>query len=878
MSRSWLTRLGLVLLAFLACGTEARADDDGQVCGRAQSAEGDELVAVIDACTRITFQRTPDAKVRVYRARGVALLRNHDPAAAIADFDIVLQLAPTDKFGLKGRAEAHEALGHIALAISDYRRLESAYPDTRWRIKIAELGGPQELAATEPGDNLVRTPSKAAEGGSPIPLVRQPAANTPTPQSERQSATPSPPVVTAPVPDQNEALIKQLQAALRGLGYEVSVTGRISDQTRRAIDAFAPTVDLSAGRAPDAELLAAAQSEVSRRQHEAAAQQQELIRRAQSSLADLGYQIGTIDGVLGSRSRTALADWSAKRGAPPPRNVDLAVVEALEASVASRLQVVAKNDPPEAIPPAPQPPKVLDTLPAPTVEQPTPPQQPPFAVVPPATPNEATATVLTNQGCTPVADASLGKRVALVIGNSAYEHVQPLKNPRTDAEDMSKALCQIGFDVVAGYDLDRNAMDDKTIEFRRRAETADLAFVYYSGHGIQVEGRNYLVPIDAKFEDRQDVRRLVQLDQLTDDTSAAKKAILVVDACRNDPSQPTSVTRSIGLNTTRAPISTGPGLAQPNLRQGSRMLVAFATGYGKTAYDGDPRKRNSPYVEALLRHLKTPGVDVTRVFGMVQDDVAKETRNEQEPVYTASLGGDQIFLVAAPPTPITPAKPVGLALAELTPGELQAIQSVIKRMGYWPRSIDGQASVFMVNTLKTVQRLRGEEDTGLLTPDQMLALYRQYALQAAPLPPFNSSDVADLAADGDPEAQRQMGMAADPLFEEKSGTAKNSDKALKWYRRASAQGDRIATTRLGLLLATSGSPGDQAEAQKLLKQAANAHDPLAALRLAELLLDEPDVAAAKDPAVELLKIARADPDTDAIATAHLRLLGVPIAQ
>jgi hypothetical protein len=553
-------------------------------------------------------------------------------------------------------------------------------------------------------------------------------------------------------------------------------------------------------------------------------------------------------------------------------------VEALEASVASQLREAALQEDRGAIPPAP-PSTPLDNIQPPPIEQLSspPPPQPPIFQPPPPLRTDATPPLLANEGCTPVADASQGKRVALVIGNSAYEHVTPLKNPRNDAEDMSKALCQIGFDVVSGYDLDRNGMDDKTIEFRRRAETADLAFVYYSGHGLQVEGHNYLVPIDARFEDRQDVRRLVQLDQLTDDTSAAKKAIVVVDACRDDPTQVASLSRGIG-SARRAPIATGPGLAQPALRQGSRMLVAFATGYGKTARDGDPNNRNSPYVEALLRHIKTPGVDVKQVFGMVQDDVAKATGNEQEPIYMASLGGDQIFLVAPPSPPPTLAKPVGLALTELTPGELRAIQNAIKRMGYWTKPIDGEASKVLVNALKTVQRLRGEEDTGLLTPEQMLALYRQYSRQVEPLPPFNSDDAVYRAFAREPEALRQMGMAADPLFEEKSGTEKNSDRAIGWYRQAVAQGDRIAMTRLGLLLATSGSPDDQAEAQKLLKQAADVKDPVAALRLAELLLDEPDAAAARGPAVKLLEIARADPDNDAVATAHLRMLGVPIAQ
>ena len=399
-------------------------------------------------------------------------------------------------------------------------------------------------------------------------------------------------------------------------------------------------------------------------------------------------------------------------------------------------------------------------------------------------------------------------------------------------------------------------------------------FVYYSGHGVQVEGNNYLVPIDAKFEDRQDLRRLVRLDQLTEDTGAAKKAILVVDACRNDPSQSTSLTRAIGLNATRSPIATGPGLAQPFLRPGSKTLVAFATRPGTVAYDGKPGNRNSPYVEAILRHIKTPGIEVTRVFGMVQDDVAKQTGNAQEPTYTASLGGEQVFLVATPP------KLAGLALADLTPSERRAIQSSLKLLGYWSAPVDGQMSELLLGVVKSVQRIRGDEDTGLLTPSQAVALHRQadYARPPEPLPPLSLGDAAYRAATGDPAAQREMGMVADPMFAAVLGASKDRTRAVDWYQRAVAQGDQIAMTRLGMLLATSMSPDDQAAARKLLGRAADAGDSEAALRLAELLLDGPEAANSKDKAIDLLKIASASPDTDGIAAARLRSIGQTITQ
>ena len=127
---------------------------------------------------------------------------------------------------------------------------------------------------------------------------------------------------------------------------------------------------------------------------------------------------------------------------------------------------------------------------------------------------------------------------------------------------MAKALHDLGFEIIDAYDLNRTAMGDKTSEFARRAKTADLAFVYYSGHEIQYKGRNYLVPIDGRMEDRHDLRRMVQLDLLTEGTSTAKKAILVVDAC---PKIPRATVRS------RVPSASEPApLSEPERVSRSR--------------------------------------------------------------------------------------------------------------------------------------------------------------------------------------------------------------------------------------------------------------------------------------------------------------------
>ena len=915
--RTW--RVAVAVAALLAGGTAARAEDDGTICGRARSAQGAELQTVIQACSRIERGQKTDADLaRVLRYRGMALQRSGNLPAAIADFDRTLQLTPDDIFALQGRAEAHKALGHTAEAIADYRRLAALRPmDTVWRVQIAELGatppapGPQQLQAAEPPATQKAEPAPL---GAPRPLAapdaKMAAAGKP-PQSAPAVPAASP-ATAAPGNDQT-ALITRLQATLRELGYQVSVTGRPSSQLRTAIDAFALDVGLPRGSEVDEELLAVAQAELQDRRQQRIAEQRELNRRAQSSLADLGYDIGDVDGDFGPRSRRALTAWLQSSGQPDHSTVDQQVVASLEAAVVrgpgaatapsdhgsplpERLEsgssapatnpppVVAAIEPPHSpepvalAAPTPQTPPAVKSTPPTASTPPVAPEPPPAVEAPPPTQMAA----VPPESCTPTPNAAGDKRIALVIGNSAYEHVTKLRNPRADAEDMSKALCGIGFDVIAGFDLDRSGMDDKTAEFARRAETADLAFVYYSGHGVQVEGRNYLVPIDAKFEDRQDLRRLVRLDQLTDDTSAAKKAILVVDACRNDPTQTTSLTRGIGVGNTRAGVSpsanigsTGPGLAQPSLSSSSRTLVAFATRPNSVAYDGKPGERNSPYVGAILRRIATPDIDVTRMLGMVQDDVAKETGNQQVPTYVAMLGGDNVFLVATPP------RPAGVSLTDLTAGERRALQTSLKLESFWFDPVDGLASPMLLKQWISYQRTRGEDAKGVIDPAQAVALHRRASRDKAPetLPPMSLADAAERAANGEAQGQREMGMIFDPLFAAIIGATKDRTKAKSWYEKAAAQGDQIAVSRLGLMLAGSGSSSqDQAAAEHWLEQAARGGQAQAAMRLAELILDGPDAEASRGKAIELLNVARKDPETDGFAAARLRSLGVPVTQ
>jgi uncharacterized caspase-like protein len=233
------------------------------------------------------------------------------------------------------------------------------------------------------------------------------------------------------------------------------------------------------------------------------------------------------------------------------------------------------------------------------------------------------------------------KRVALVIGNAAYQNVPKLPNPVNDGNTVASTLKDAGFDVVDNRH-DMSAADTRRAlrDFSDRARDADIAVVYYAGHGIEVDGGNYLIPIDAKLERDTDVYdEALSLDRVLLAVEPAKKLRLVIlDACRDNPF-------AKNMKRTLAQRAIGQGLAKiepssPNL------LIAYSAKAGSTAADGDGK--NSPFTVALSKHLTTPGLDVRRAFGFVRDDVLKTTNNRQEPFVYGSLGGEDVPLVPAP--------------------------------------------------------------------------------------------------------------------------------------------------------------------------------------------------------------------------------------
>jgi len=228
------------------------------------------------------------------------------------------------------------------------------------------------------------------------------------------------------------------------------------------------------------------------------------------------------------------------------------------------------------------------------------------------------------------------KRVALVIGNSAYLHTVTLTNPKNDAADMVAALKKRGFVVIEGFDLNKAAFDSKVLEFAATLRGADAGVFYYAGHGLQVAGQNYLVPIDAKAEAaetlefemlRVDVVHRI-MERLTNTN------ILFLDACRDNP-----LTRNLARSMGTRSSEIGHGLAQ--VEAGVGTLISFSTQPGNVALDGTGR--NSPFASALVREVSSSNDDLSAILIAVRNDVMRETQRKQIPWEHSALTGRFYF-------------------------------------------------------------------------------------------------------------------------------------------------------------------------------------------------------------------------------------------
>src|ERR1700753_1233993 len=242
-------------------------------------------------------------------------------------------------------------------------------------------------------------------------------------------------------------------------------------------------------------------------------------------------------------------------------------------------------------------------------------------------------------------DAALAdKRVAFVVGNAAYRNVPQLTNPAIDDKAIASVLRNVGFEVVEGTNLTRDKMTEKLLDLGKKAEGADVAVFFYAGHGIAVNNTNYLLPIDADLKSEMDVKlgAAINVDLTLEQTMAAAKVKLVfLDACRDNPFaariRSAKATRSVAVNS---------GLAE--MKSGEGTLLAFATGPGQTALDGDVGN-HSPFTRALISNIAKPGVEIQQAMTRVRAQVNEETSKNQLPWGHTNLIGEVYLNPAAAP-------------------------------------------------------------------------------------------------------------------------------------------------------------------------------------------------------------------------------------
>jgi uncharacterized caspase-like protein len=260
------------------------------------------------------------------------------------------------------------------------------------------------------------------------------------------------------------------------------------------------------------------------------------------------------------------------------------------------------------------------------------------------------------------------KRVALLIGNAAYSDISALRMPLNDVRAVAKILKGMGFEVILGTDATKQDLDQLTDRFRTAAKGADVGFFFYSGHGFQTNRVdqqhpvNQIVPVDFKVLDTDTELATLALDVVVDILRNVRVGLIFMDACRNDPkvaaaseklaNSTRAVTISRGLSAVREVPDTLAPFKRDKANRPTGLLIAYATGPGKVAFDGD-KGPLSPFTTALVKHMSTAGLSIGDVMGRVSADVTFETQGEQTPWNVSSLTAGSYHLIARqlPPPP-----------------------------------------------------------------------------------------------------------------------------------------------------------------------------------------------------------------------------------
>lgn len=397
------------------------------------------------------------------------------------------------------------------------------------------------------------------------------------------------------------------------------------------------------------------------------------------------------------------------------------------------------------------------------------------------------------------------ERVALVLGLGAYQTIEPLDNTRSDARAIARTLEGIGFDVTLSLDATSNELHQLMDDFAFRSETADLALIYFAGHGVEVQGENFLIPVDAEIGSNLDVQRQsISLRQLLASVEHARKMrIVILDSCRDNPlgdAIDLAASTPAPAQTTDQATRGGGGLAPARPDRGT--LVAFAARDGQVALDGTGA--NSPYAQALISKMAEPGLEISLMFRQVRDMVLQETNNLQEPHTYGSLTGIPFYLAGAAEGQIDISGIAGQAAwAAIKPDQEDQLLALAK-LGD-TRSMLGLAYM----------RLNPNE--GRFDPEQAVAFLEK------------------ASAAGSAEAQFELAK----IYERGTGIPVDEARALELYQASAAQDYADAINDLGFMHYQGGLglPADPQKALEFFERAADLRHPQALFNFAALIDD-----------------------------------------
>lgn len=395
-------------------------------------------------------------------------------------------------------------------------------------------------------------------------------------------------------------------------------------------------------------------------------------------------------------------------------------------------------------------------------------------------------------------------RIALVIGMADYQFLPPLQNTHNDASGMAETLKGIGFDVTLSLDATAVQMTELLDDFAFRSEVADLALIYFAGHGIEVQGENFLIPIDANVASNLDVQRQsASLKQLLSAVDRARKMrIVILDSCRDNPLGDTIALQTSAATQAAAEETRGGGGGMAAADPDRGTLVAFAARDGQVAMDGTGQ--NSPYAQALMQKMVQPSLEISLMFRQVRDLVLQKTGNLQEPHTYGSLTGVPFYFSGAS---------------------------------------DGGEAVLPAGTSEAWSALRPDQEAQLMAladlgdTRSMLGLaYMRLNPDAGRFDPEAAVAFLQRAADaGAPEAQFELAK----LYERGTGVAADPQKALQLYQAAARQNFADAINDLGFLHHQGGLglPADPQKAYEFFQRAAELRHPQAQFNFAALIDD-----------------------------------------